>query len=503
MIYTEFIVIFILLSIIVFISLNSCSHINKILLMINSNIVRFLMILIIIGIGKYNINIGGLIGLLFLIMINKANHIEGLENNNNNNYNNLNLWLGVMLINPIKYIFLNEKYDIKQEIIDMKLNDECKLFTEKYLEIMDNDMINSIVILLLTTQSDNNIDDIPNLFKTLKYEDMVIDLENLLKDEQLLKNQMNENPSIINIMKEKNATLNKNKILMKFLPFLKNNKQCAMKLFNKVISNNLTKESIEKIINERENEKITEESDQINKQEKKKISKEKLIVKSIEDGSDLKCDDDNLKQEDDCNNGSVCSKGSYCIKKEKGVGSKYLCSPFMNPVICNDGRFSCPSDSRCAQRQKCRDIDGNLTNQIMNSDGYTKNDELITKKQKDLPIQEVKKPVVSVESNKKDNAKKNTYITDSGIPSISSQSIKIDKDSSRRRSTKVIDEKIENTIDISSNDYDIPIAKRFPRLKNSFDRKNDHNPSYTSPIVNCGIDKHDFNRNQHMCPDCK
>ena len=90
-------------------------------------------------------------------------------------------------------------------------------------------------------------------------------------------------------------------------------------------------------------------------------------MKSIEDGSDLKCDDDNLKQEDDCNNGSVCSKGSYCIKKEKGVGSKYLCSPFMNPVICNDGRFSCPSNSRCTERQKkCRDIDGNLTNQIMN-----------------------------------------------------------------------------------------------------------------------------------------
>ena len=132
-----------------------------------------------------------------------------------------------------------------------------------------------------------------------------------------------------------------------------------------------------------------EESDQINKQEKKKISKEKLIVKSIEDGSILKCEDDNLKQEDDCNNGSVCSKGSYCIKKEKGVGSKYLCSPFINPVICNDGRFSCPSDSKCIERQKCRDYDGNLTNQIMNSDGYTKNDELITKKQKDLPKQEV------------------------------------------------------------------------------------------------------------------
>jgi hypothetical protein len=498
---TEIIVIVVILSFIFLISINSCSHINNILLHINNNSVRFIMILLIIMLGKYNVNIAGLLGLLFLIMINKANHIEGLENNDKSKYANLNLWLGAMLINPIKYIFLNEKYDIKQEITDMKLTDECKQFSEKYLDIMDNDMVHSIVILLFTTQSDNNIEDISNLFKTLKYEDMLVDLENLLKDEQLIEKQMNENASIANIMKEKNAKVDKNKILTKFLPFLKNNKECAMKLFNKVISDKLTKESIEKILNGIENEKQTEESDQTNKA--KKITKEKLIQKSIKDDSILKCDDDDLKQEDDCNNGSVCSKGFYCTVKEKGTGSAYLCSPFKNPVICNDGRFSCPSDSKCIERQKCKDYDGNLSDQVMNSDGYTKNNEelLITQK---LAEQSAQKPEVSSKSNKKDNnSKKDTVRTDSKKPSISSQSIKIDRDSSRIQSTQVIDEKIEKTVDIDSIDYDIPIAKRFPRLKNSFDKKNDHNPSYTAPIVDCGIDKHDFNRNQHICPDCR
>ena len=544
---TEIIVIVVILSLIFLISINSCSHINNILLYINNNIVRFIMILFIITVGKYNVNIGGLVGLLFLIMINKANHIEGLENNDNSKYTNLNLWLGIMLINPIKYIFINEKYNIKQEIEDIKLMDECKQFSEKYLEIMDNDTVHSIAILLLATQS-NNIEDISSVFKTLKYEDMIIDLESLLKDDQLIEKQMKENLSIENVIKQKNGKLDKNKILTKLLPFLNNNKECAMKLFNKVVNEKLTKEQIEKIINNIDYEQVkkTEESEQSTKpttieQKKKPITKEQLIKKSNEDDSVLKCDDE-LNEEDDCNNGSVCSKGFYCKIKEKGTGSKHLCSPFMNPVICNDGRFTCPSDSKCVIRQKCKDFDGNLTDQVMSSDGYTKNNEESQKTASTKPRvssqsisskpsvssestsqQELRRPSVSSQPASQPASRKPSVSSQpasqpasrkpsvssqpasqqsSRKPSVSSQSNKMNKNASKDiiHSNQL---NYEETDVMDSLDYTIPIAKYFPKLNNTFDRKNSHNPSYTVPIVNCGINKHDFNRNRHLCPDCK
>ena len=183
---TEIIVIVVILSLIFLISINSCSHINNILLYINNNIVRFIMILFIITVGKYNVNIGGLVGLLFLIMINKANHIEGLENIENDKYKYLNLWLGLMLINPMKYILLNQKYNMEQEIEDIKVSSECKQFSEKYLEIMDNDTVQSIALLLLATQSPTDNEDIFSIFKTLQYEDMIIDFEKVLNDNQVL-----------------------------------------------------------------------------------------------------------------------------------------------------------------------------------------------------------------------------------------------------------------------------------------------------------------------------
>lgn len=409
----EIIVIIVIISIIFLVSINSCSHINNILLNINNNSVRFIMILFIIIIGKYNVIMAGLAGLLFLIMINKANQIEGLENNNNNKYKSLNIWLGVMLINPIKYILFNDKYDIKQEIEEIKLTNDCKLFTEKYIEIMDNDMVQSIAILLDATKSENNIHNILSLFNRLKYEEMIIDFEKLLNDEEIIEN----------IIQENMVKLDKNKIKRILLPLLKNNIECAQKLFYKASSNYLSVEYITKMMNGPENENKTDENDQNN--------------------SNMEYNDE-LMEEDDCNNGNVCSKGFYCVSKKKGIGSKYLCSPFMNPVLCRNKKFSCPNDSKCIRRQKCEDYDGNLTDQVMNSDGYTKKN-----------ISE---------------------------------------------STEVMEEK---TSEIDSSDNDIPIAKSFPTLKNSFDIDN-HNQSYTSPINNYDShDKHDFHKIQNVIKDCK
>lgn len=490
---TEIIVIIVILSLIFLISINSCAQINNILLYVNNNIVRFIMILFIIAVGKYNVNIGGLVGLLFLIMINKANHIEGLENIENNKYKYLNLWLGLMLINPMKYILLNQKYNMKQEIEDIKVSSECKQFSEKYLEIMDNDTVQSIALLLLATQSPTDNEDIPSIFKTLQYEDMIIDFEKVLNDNQIIEKDMNNHPFLPNVIKEKNGKIDKNKLLTKLLPFLKNNKECVMKLFNKVVNEKSTKESTENIMNEIQNEP-------------KKITRQKLIEKSNEDGSVLKCDDE-LKEEDDCGNGSVCSKGFYCKIKEKGTGIKYLCSPFKNPVICNDGRFTCPSDSNCINRQRCRDIEGNLTEQVMSSDGYTKNNQESKKQESAKPRvssqPESRKPrVLSQPVSRKPIVLSHQ---ESVKPIVSSQSKKMDDITLNDiiDSKQLIDEKVEETDEMDSLDYTIPIAKKFPKLNNTFDKKNVHNPSYTVPILNCRIDKHDFHKNHNICPDCK
>ena len=478
---TEIIVIIVILSLIFLISINSCSHINNILLYINNNIVRFIMILFIITVGKYNVNIGGLVGLLFLIMINKANHIEGLENIENDKYKYLNLWLGLMLINPIKYILLNEKYNMKQEIEDIKVSSECKQFSEKYLEIMDNDTVQSIGLLLLATQTETDNEDIFSIFKTLQYEDMIIDFEKVLNDNQIIEKDMNNHPFLPNVIKEKNGKINKNKLLTKLLPFLKNNKECVMKLFNKVVNEKSTKESTENMMKEIQNEP-------------NKITRQKLIEKSIEDDSILKCDDE--LEEDDCGNGSVCSKGFYCKIKEKGTGRKYLCSPFKNPVICNDGRFTCQSDSNCISRQRCEDVQGNITEQVMSSDGYTKNNQKSKK-------QESAKPRVSSQSDK-------ISIQESVKLMVSSQKESVKPIvSSQKESVKpivskeIIDEEIEETDDMDSLDYTMPIAKKFPKMNYTIDKMNVHNPSYTVPIVNCNLDKHDFHRNRNICPDCK
>ena len=498
---TEIIAIIVILLLIFLISINSCSHINNILLYVNNNIVRFVMILFIIIVGKYNVNIGGLFGLLFLIMINKANHIEGLENIENDKYKYLNLWLGIMLINPTKYILLNEKYNIKQEIEDIKVSSECKQFSEKYLEIMDNDTVQSIALLLLATQTETDDEDISSIFSKLKYEDMIIDFEKVLNDNQIIEKDMNNHPFLPNVIKEKNGKIDKNKLLTKLLPFLKNNKECAMKLFNTVVKEKLTKESRENIMKEMLNE-------QQEKKKNKKITKEQLIKKSNEDGSILKCDDE-LKEEDDCSNGSVCSKGFYCKIKEKGTGSKYLCSPFMNPVICNDGRFTCPSDSNCIDRQKCKDDNGNVTEQVMSSDGYTKNNEESKKQESAKPrvssqsdkisIQESDKPIVSfrkesikpiVSSEKESDKPIVLFRKESVKPIVSSQS------------KQIIDEEKEETDVMDSLDYTMPIAKKFPKLNYTIDKINVHNPSYTIPIVNCKLNKHDFHRNRNICPDC-
>jgi len=478
----EFIIIFIFLCIIIVVTLNSCSHIDNLILMTNNNIVRFLMILIIIGIGKYNINIGGLIGLLFLIMINKANHIEGLENNNNK-YNDLNLWLGLMLINPIKYLFYKEQYNIKQELQDIKLSDKCKEFSKKYEEIMDNDIVDSIFILLLATKNDvYNIDNIPTLFQSLKYEDMIKDFENYLKKEN-------------KISKEKT-----DKIVKKLLPFLKKNKECLMELCNKVITNKLTKEykNTIKKKNETDNNKINE----------KKITKQKLIEKSIKDGSVLECDDE-IKKDDDCNNGNICSKGYYCVTKEKGIGNKYLCSPFINPVVCEDRRFSCPTDSKCVYGQKCKDYNGNLTNQVMNSDGLSENidsdNKFITKiieNEAQVKSNRFKKKTPTKTLNINSKIQINQLIN-KNINNTLDQNMPIAKkfptmkNSSNIYKSEYIDNNIHKSIDY------IPISKKFKKIDTDYHKKNYHNPSYTAPIVDCGIDKHDFYRNENMCPDCK
>jgi hypothetical protein len=379
-----------------------------------------------------------------------------------------------MLVNPIKYMF-SKKYSLKEEINKIEINQDCKKFVEKYLEVVDDDIVNNLAILAISTQTDRSIQDVTVIFKSLKYEDMLVDFEKLLKDKDLLSKQQNENPFIKNIIEKKNLKPDNTKIINTFLPFLKENKECAMYFFNKIVSINLTNESLEKNMKELEN--INHES-------------------SITDYSTLKCDDPS-KEKDDCDNGSYCSKGFNCVVKEKGTGSKYLCSPFVNPVKCNDARFSCPSDSKCIDRQKCKHSNNKITNQVMNSDAYFEEiepTEIVSKKTK--PKESVTKKTelpVKVSYTQKTEPSFQQSIQKHTDTIILKKPININRE---------IHDKNTNISKSESTDSDSPNTKHFPHLKNRLS-KYQHNPSYTRPIVDCKINKHDFYKSQNICPDCK
>jgi hypothetical protein len=521
----EVIVIAVILLLIFLISINTCSCINTILLNVNNNTVRFLMILIIIAIGKYDIKIAGLIGLLFLIMINKANHIEGLENIEDNQYSNLNIWLITMIINPMKYIFAltPNEFNIVDEINEINVSDDCKTFKEKYREIVDSKLVDNIVVLGISTQNaDNNkeLHEIALLFKSLKYDEMISDFTKLLEDKNTLE-KYKKDPFLTNLMEKKNITLDLTNIKNKLLPFLKQNKECAIKFFSKVVSQKFTKESQEAIMKNLENNYKKNSKN-------KKITKDKLMEKSIKDDSILKCTE-LQKEDDDCKNGSFCSNGNYCVTKKKGVGSKYLCSPFENPVKCNDARFSCPSDFTCIPEQKCKDnINGMISNQFMNTDGYRKYKEIPNKKQ------QIKKPETILNDESIQKPRSSPLKSRKSIEKPKSSPLKYKESEQKPQKisndmTKKLDDmllKKNNTNKFKRNihiqkgpeyereqddidETDVLIAKDFPKIKysnKSYSNTSynyDHNPSYTEPIVDCKINKHDFYKSKNMCPDCK
>ena len=72
----------------------------------------------------------------------------------------------------------------------------------------------------------------------------------------------------------------------------------------------------------------------------------------------------------DCGNGITCAPSQTCMSNMTGAGLIYACSPLINAERCIDARFSCPSNSKCIEENKCIFPDGNSTDAVINLDAF-------------------------------------------------------------------------------------------------------------------------------------
>ena len=229
----------IILLIILLLTINSFSNI---LSYINNNNVRFLMILFIIIIGHYDVKMAGLSGLLFLLLVNKANYIEGFNQSNSNKQRdrNVRMWLYLMLINP-KSFDSKENNVVRNEIAKLKLDPNCKNFTDEYSKIMDDNLAVNILIFLVDTnmteldiirlyQSSN-----PNIRQLRRdLEIFLIENQQKIEEKQYLNNKRFEQ-----MIKERNIKVRPSLIENYLIPFLENpiNLKCLHHLIQVVVNN--------------------------------------------------------------------------------------------------------------------------------------------------------------------------------------------------------------------------------------------------------------------------
>ena len=234
---TEKLVAFIILLIFFLISINASSNI---LLYINNNNVRFLMILSIIIIGHYDVNMAGLSGLLFLLLVNRANYIEGFsDQSNSDKYANLRMWLYLMLINPTSFDS-KEKNVIRNEITKLKFDPSCEAFAKEYSKLMDDNLAGNIAILIVNIDSEVSEINMIESYKKNEYnlKLMIRDLIMFLNETKIVQREYLKNRRIVQMIKEKDIDTNLSLIMDKFIPFLEKNESCLISFLD-TVSNNL------------------------------------------------------------------------------------------------------------------------------------------------------------------------------------------------------------------------------------------------------------------------